>query len=144
MYVFCIRICMYIGTITVWDRDQALVWFELKGRSNRISSVQFDNHRLVSDGTYSLIVIHNFDVPYGSSDEQFQYDVEYTPSEEEEEQQQQGRQNGGKERNDDKKGTIITGETEGDKDANDNDDNNDGDNNDDKESNDDGRPSATS
>lgn len=143
MYVFCIRICIYIGTITVWDRDQALVWFELKGRSNRISSVQFDNHRLVSDGTYSLIVIHNFDVPYGSSDEQFQYDVEYTPSEEEEEQQQ-GRQNGGKERNDDKKGTIITGETEGDKDANDNDDNNDGDNNDNKESNDDGRPSATS
>ena len=136
---------MYIGTITVWDRDQALVWFELKGRSNRISSVQFDSHRLVSDGTYSLIVIHNFDVPYGSSDEQFQYDVEYTPSEEEEEEQQQGsRQNGGKERNDDKKGTIITGETEGDKDANDNDDNNDGDNNDDKESNDDGRPSATS
>ena len=135
---------MYIGTITVWDRDQALVWFELKGRSNRISSVQFDNHRLVSDGTYSLIVIHNFDVPYGSSDEQFQYDVEYTPSEEIEEEQQGSRQNGGKERNDDKKGTIITGETEGDKDANDNDDNNDGDNNDDKESNDDGRPSATS
>ena len=71
-----------IGTITVWDREQALVWFELKGRSNRISSVQFDSHRLVSDGTYSLVVIHNFDVPYGSSDEQFQYDVEYTPSEE--------------------------------------------------------------
>lgn len=58
------------------------MWFELKGRSNRISSVQFDSHRLVSDGTYSLVVIHNFDVPYGSSDEQFQYDVEYTPSEE--------------------------------------------------------------
>ena len=71
----------FVGTITVWDRDQALVWFELKGRSNRISSVQFDSHRLVSDGTYSLIVVHNFDVPYGSSDEQFRYDVEYTSSE---------------------------------------------------------------
>ena len=69
-----------LGTITVWDRDQALVWFELKGRSNRISSVQFDSHRLISDGTYSLIVLHDFNVPYGSSDEQFQYDVEYTPT----------------------------------------------------------------
>ena len=69
-----------IGTITVWDRDQALVWFELKGRSNRISSVQFDKTRLVSDGTYSLVVVHDFDVPYGSSDDQFQYDVEYAES----------------------------------------------------------------
>ena len=109
-----------LGTITVWDRDQALVWFELKGRSNRISSVQFDSHRLISDGTYSLIVLHDFNVPYGSSDEQFQYDVEYTPTEE------QKTENDGKD-----EGKGDNGEDDNDTSI-------------DKNSEDDGTPSATS
>jgi hypothetical protein len=65
------------GSIAIWDKEDALVWTELKGRSEAVTSVQFDATRLVADGTYSVVVVHDFDVPFGSlSDEDLSYDIE--------------------------------------------------------------------
>jgi hypothetical protein len=65
------------GSIVIWDKQDAVVWVELKGRSNAISTVQFDAKRLVADGTYSVVVVHDFDIPFGSlSEDDFSYELE--------------------------------------------------------------------
>lgn len=72
------------GSIIVWDKQDAVVWVELKGRSNAISTVQFDAKRLIADGTYSVVVIHDFDIPFGSlSEDDFSYDIEVDVEEDE-------------------------------------------------------------
>jgi len=48
------------GMISCWDLETGRSMFDLKGRSNLISSLQFDETRLVADGTHSIVVIHDF------------------------------------------------------------------------------------
>ena len=82
------------GAIAVWDRQSAFIWFELKGRSNKISTLQFDATRLIADGTYSLIVVHDFDIPFGSLDQNgFQYEAGTDAEDEEVEDVGQGGDN---------------------------------------------------
>jgi hypothetical protein len=74
------------GGLTIWDKSNAVVWVELKGRSSDVTTVQFDAERLIADGTYSVVVIHDFNIPFGSlSEDDFSYDIEAEVEEEEEE-----------------------------------------------------------
>lgn len=48
------------GTVTCWETATGKNLFDLKGRSRLISTVQYDDTRLIADGTYSAVVLHDF------------------------------------------------------------------------------------
>jgi len=62
------------GMISSWDIQSGKSMFDLKGRSNLISSLQFDETRLVADGTHSIVVIHDFNNTE-NSDSDLQYEL---------------------------------------------------------------------
>ena len=62
------------GMISSWDVQSGKSMFDLKGRSNLISSLQFDETRLVADGTHSIVVIHDFNNTE-NSDSDLQYEL---------------------------------------------------------------------
>ena len=62
------------GMISSWDIKSGQSMFDLKGRSNLISSLQFDETRLVADGTHSIVVIHDF-TNTENSDSDLQYEL---------------------------------------------------------------------
>eukprot|EP01038_Epipyxis_sp_PR26KG_P005389 gene5389-7472_t len=51
------------GVIVSWDTKTKEVNFELQGRSNLISTLQFDMSRLIADGSNNVIVAHDFGDP---------------------------------------------------------------------------------
>lgn len=77
------------GTVSCWETATGKNLFDLKGRSKLISTVQYDDTRLIADGTYSAVVLHDFsDSPSAhneSSDELVLVLNSYGDEEEEEE-----------------------------------------------------------
>ena len=57
------------GTVTVFDAKKGDFLFDIKGRSNLLSSVQFDETRLIADGTNELLIVHDFANAANSTDE---------------------------------------------------------------------------
>ena len=60
-------LCTHSGTITVWDIVSGSWDFDIKGRSALISSLQYDDKKIISDGTSSTIVSHDFTSPDGEA-----------------------------------------------------------------------------
>lgn len=50
------------GRVVLWDVATRQPWFELRGRGVLISSVQYDDTRLLADGTSSTMIVHDFAV----------------------------------------------------------------------------------
>ena len=50
------------GRVVVWDVHTKQPWFELRGRGSLISTVQFDDTRLLADGTHTSVILHDFSV----------------------------------------------------------------------------------
>ncbi len=55
------------GTITVWDVESGSWDFDIKGRNTLISSLQYDDKKIICDGTSSIIVSHDFSSPNGEA-----------------------------------------------------------------------------
>ena len=55
------------GTITVWDVESGTWDFDIKGRNTLISSLQYDDKKIICDGTSSIIVSHDFSSPNGEA-----------------------------------------------------------------------------
>ena len=62
------------GVISCYDIDSGYSMFDLKGRSNLVSSLQFDETRLLADGTDSIVVVHDFQDTQ-NSDADLQYEL---------------------------------------------------------------------
>lgn len=43
--------------------------FDVRGRSHLVSTIQFDETRLVADGTHYIVVAHDFSDPSGTEEE---------------------------------------------------------------------------
>jgi WD40 repeat protein len=53
------------GDIRIWDTLTCSPWFEIRGRSSQITSIQYDATRLVADGSYSILIVHDFSAAAG-------------------------------------------------------------------------------
>lgn len=51
------------GVLAVFDLHSKSLLFELRGRSNLISTVQFDESRLLADGSGTMLFLHDFSDP---------------------------------------------------------------------------------
>ena len=84
--------CYEDGIIKAWDVESMVNLFDLQGRTNLISCIQFDQSRLIADGTHHIIVTHDFSDYHGDEDLSESVTLEYTgsptddPFEEEEEE----------------------------------------------------------
>ena len=48
------------AAIRVWSRDDCRQLFELAGHSDTLSTIQFDDQKLISDGLGNVLIVHNF------------------------------------------------------------------------------------
>eukprot|EP00596_Hydrurales_sp_CCMP1899_P002826 CAMPEP_0119041030 /NCGR_PEP_ID=MMETSP1177-20130426/11134_1 /TAXON_ID=2985 /ORGANISM="Ochromonas sp, Strain CCMP1899" /LENGTH=91 /DNA_ID=CAMNT_0007006663 /DNA_START=1058 /DNA_END=1333 /DNA_ORIENTATION=+ len=62
------------GTVRAWDVLTKTNRYDLKGRSTHISALQFDDVRLIVDGTYAVVVMHDFSENKGKEENE---DLEY-------------------------------------------------------------------
>jgi hypothetical protein len=62
------------GTIRCWDVATGKSHYEMQGRSPQVTSLQFDETKLLVDGTHSVVVVHDFsETPTTADPEQLEY-----------------------------------------------------------------------
>ena len=70
--------CYEDGIIKAWDVESMVNLFDLQGRTSLISCCQFDETRLIADGTHHIIVTHDFSDYRGEGRGSEAVSLEYT------------------------------------------------------------------